>query len=302
MTTKDRPCLCVLALELRPGTQAARVALDPVAAAELAGDIARDLAALVPDAAALDLAVLGAHYDPVELLRQGWPLHAALDALALRAPSVADQASENGRVLAFGTHGGALPDAVPAPDVDYMQGALRLLPFLLRGDADAQARVAWVAESFEQILIDRGMAGAATALQAQDAFGATIEHARYLTIHDLAALMAMQYEHAGLASLWPLVEAALLAPDEEVWLDAPPEPLLRLSDGEARIALLDAEAWRAGGFAQAGVGDDLEKLERAFEQFEARQRQFATVLAAHAIPVTFDHCPLGRDPRELLRQ
>jgi hypothetical protein len=112
--------------------------------------------------------------------------------------------------------------------------------------------------------------------------------------------MAMQYEHAGLASLWPLVEAALLAPDEEVWLDAPPEPLLRLSDGEARIALLDAEAWRAGGFAQAGVGDDPEKLERAFEQFEARQRQFAAVLAAHAIPVTFDHCPPGKDPRELL--
>jgi hypothetical protein len=110
----------------------------------------------------------------------------------------------------------------------------------------------------------------------------------------------MQYEHAGLAPLWPLIETALLAPDEEVWLDAPPEPLLRLSDGEARIALLDAEAWRAGGFAPASAGDDAEKLERAFEQFEARQRQFATVLAAHAIPVTFDHCPLGRDPRAIL--
>ena len=33
------------------------------------------------------------------------------------------------------------------------------------------------------------------------------------TINDLAAMMAMQFEHAGVAALWPLVEAALLAPD-----------------------------------------------------------------------------------------
>jgi hypothetical protein len=300
--TTARSCLCVLALELRPGSQAGRVALDPTTSAGLADGIARDLASLVPEAATLDLAVLGAHYDPVELLRPGWPLHTALDALALRAPAVTERAQDHGHVLAFGAHDGAWPDALPAPDVDYLRGALRLVPFLLRGDADAQTRIESVAEALEQILIDRGMAGAATALQAQAAFGATIEHARYLTIHDLAALMAMQYEHAGLASLWPLIEATLLAPQNEVWLDAPPEPLARCVDGEVRIALLDAEAWRAGGLAPSSAGEDPEKLERSFAQFEARQRQFAAVLAAHAIAVTFDHCPLGRDPREILRR
>lgn len=300
MTNPIPSCLCVLALELRPGAHTARALLDAAAAGDLAGGIARDLAGLSPDAAALDLAVLGAHYDPVELLRPGWPLHAALESLARRAPQAADAATDAGRVLAFGAHAGALPTAVPAPESDYAQGTMRLVPFLLRGDEDATARIERVAESFEQILFDRGMASAATALFAQECLGAAIEHARYLTIHDLAALMAMQYEHAGLAPLWPLIETALLAPQGEAWLDAPPEPLLRLSDGEARIALLDAEAWCAGGFAPAPTGEDPEKLERAFEQFEARQRQFATVLAAHAIAVTFDHCPAGRDPREML--
>jgi hypothetical protein len=298
MTTAALPCLCVLALELRPGTQAARVAIDPTSAAGLAGGIARDLAEWVPDASALTLALLGAHYDPVELLRPGWPLHAALDALAMRAPASA----ATGHLLAFGARDGVLPDALPAPDADYMRGAMRLLPFLLRGDADEPERPASVAQALEEILIDRGMAGASTALNAQDVFGAKIEHARYLTIHDLAALMAMQYEHAGLAPLWPLIETALLAPQAEVWLDAPPEPLARHVDGGVRIALLDAEAWRAGGFAPISAGDDAEKLEHAFEHFEARQRQFAAVLTAHAIPVTFDHCPAGRDPRETLRR
>jgi hypothetical protein len=292
--------LGALALELRPDAHAAHATLEPAAAAELAEGIARDLAILVPDAATLDLVVLAAHYDPVELLRPGWPLHAALDALAVRAPLNTSRADGDGRILAFGARDGALPEAVPAPAVDHAQGALRLVPFLLRGDAEAHARVEQVGHALEEVLIDRGMAGAATALFAQQAFGAPIEHARYLTIHDLAALIAMQYEHAGLAKLWPLIEAALLSPQEDVWLDAPPEPLARYSDGGVRIALLDSETWRNGGFAPASAGEDADRLERAFEHFEARQRQIAALLEAHAIPVTFDHCPAGKDPHATL--
>jgi hypothetical protein len=306
MPNPQSVCLGALALELRPAAHAVHASLEPTAAAELAEGIARDLAVLIPDAATLDLVVLAAHYDPVELLRPGWPLHAALEALALRAPTGIDRAANDGRIsdgriLAFGAHDDALPDAVPAPDPDFSQGTMRLIPVLLRGDATATARVEQVGHALEEVLIDRGMAGAATALFAQHAFGAPIEHARYLTIHDLAALMALQYEHAGLAELWPLIEAALLAPDAETWLDAPPEPLARYSDGAVRIALIDSEAWRNGGFTPSFAGEDADKLELAFEHFEARQRQIAAVLEAHGIVVTFDHCPAGQDPRGVLQ-
>ncbi|MBS0194554.1 MAG: hypothetical protein JSR34_09920 [Proteobacteria bacterium] len=308
MPSLSHVCLGALALELRPGAQASRIALDRAQAAQLADGIARDLAALVPDAATFDLAVLAAHYDPVELLRPDWPLHAALDALAQRAPRVMPPPPHAGegwgggaaRILAFGAHASVLPDPVPAPEADYAQGTMRLLPFALRGDPADPAtgsRIAMLASSMEEVLLERGMAGAATALFAQDAFGAPIEHARYLTIHDLAALMAMQYEHAGLASLWPLLETALLAPEHEAWLDAPPEPLARYADGEVRIGLLDAESWRAGGFAPKSTGDDARKLELAFERYEARQRQFAAVLAAHGVAAMFVHCAAGHDAR-----
>jgi hypothetical protein len=39
------------------------------------------------------------------------------------------------------------------------------------------------------VLLETGMAEARTALAAQQAFGVAIEHARYLTLHDLAAMM-----------------------------------------------------------------------------------------------------------------
>lgn len=282
-------CLGALALELTPGTRAEHAALATGAAGELAGLVARDLARLVPEAARLDLGLVAALFDPVELLRPGYPLHAELERLVTRAPG-----PSGGRSIGFGAGADGLPEPL-RPDAAYASGPLRLLPLLLRGDADV---VAEVGERLEQVLLDTGMAGADTALLAQDGFGAPVEHARLLTLNDLAAMMAMQYEHAGLAPLWPLVEAALLAPDSEQWLDAPPEPLMRYHGREVRIALLDAEAWNEGGFAPADA--DPARLTRAFERFQMRQRQFAAVLEAHAIPVTFDHCPAGRDPRPIL--
>lgn len=295
--------LGALALELAPGSHAALHALNQDDAGTLAQLVARDLAAFAPEAATLQLVMVGAHFDAVELLRPGWPLHRELDQLAARAPGAAEA-----RVIAFGAHAGQLPGAL-SPSPDHAGGPLRLLPFVLGGDAAVVARVG---DAFERDLMERGMAGAGTALAAQELFGLQVEHARYLTVHDLAAMIALQYEHAGLAPLWPVIEAALLAPGHEEWLDAPPEPLLHYADGEARIALFSPLAWRARHVAQGGqAGQDNarlptgaqpqpDRLERAFEHFQARQRQFAAVLGAHGIAVTFVHCPGDADARSAL--
>lgn len=279
--------LGALALELTPGSAAARDALPQREAGELAAAIARDLAKFSAEAAALDLTTAGAHYDPVELLRPGWPIHRELDQLGARAPG--GKSPDSGRIIAFGSHQGRLPGAL-SPSPDYAGGPLRLVPWALAGAADTAREVG---EACERDLMERGMAGADTALLAQEAFGLQVEHARYLTLHDLCALMAMQYDHAGLAPLWPVLETALLSPDREAWLDAPPEPLLRYTDREARIALLTPGTWRArNGEPATGNGDEAgdERLQRGLAHYEARQRQFAAVLRAHGVPVTFAHC------------
>lgn len=283
------PVLGALALELSADAARGRDALPQREAGALAERIAGDLAGFDGEAARLDLVTVGAHYDPVELLRPGWPLHHELDHLAARAPGEA-----GGRIIAFGAHEGRLPGAL-SPDADYAGGPLRLVPLVLSGDA---AVAAAVGARFERELMERGMAGAGTALHAQEAFGLAIEHARYLTLHDLLAMTAMQYEHAGLAPLWPVLETALLSPQGEAWLDALPEPLVHYAGGVAHMALFSPAAWREH---YAGDERDDARLLRGHAHFEARQRQFDAVLRAHGVAVSFDHCPQDADPHLSVR-
>ena len=283
--------LGALALELAPGSTGSRNVLTQSQAGSLAAHIAADLARFASQAASLQLTIVGAHYDAVELLRPGWPLHHQLEQLAMRAPLDSNPRVDDlpvemvvGRIMAFGADDARLPPALmPSPDDNG--GPLRLVPFVLSGHGDT---LGVIGDVFERDLLERGMAGAATALAAQELFDLRIEHARYLTLHDLAAMMALQYEHAALAPLWPLIETALLSPRSECWLDAPPEPLVHYADGEARIALFSPSAWHA----RYGVGssEDTRQLERRFGYFQARQRQFAAVLQAHAIAVLFVQC------------
>lgn len=288
----DRHAKGVLALELSAGTAPLRAALSSNDAGTLAERLGRDLAKLVPAVAELDLTLAAAHFDPAEALRPGWPLHKRLEELRRRAPGQPSQAEA--RLIAFGADGAG---DVPMPfqaDPGLQGGRLRVLPFLLSGDDHT---VHAVGERLEEILLEVGMAQADTALLAQEAFGAQIEHARYLTLHDLAAMTAMQYGNEGLQSLWPVLEVALMAPDEEAWLDTPPEPLLRYAQGEAQIALFEPCGWR---LRYAPDVEDDDKLERGYQYFLARQQQLAAVLEAHGIPVTFAHCPGKADPREAL--
>ena len=279
-----------LALELVPGSQPDRAVLGQVEAGALAERIGHDLALLAPQVASLDLVLAGAHHDPAELLRPGWPLHRRLEELHARAPQAGGP-----RIIAFGADAdGGVPLPLRA-EPELLGGALRVVPFLLAGDA---AEVATVSTAFEEILLERGMARAETALAAQDGFAARIEHARYLTAYDLAAMMALQYANVGLDGLWTLLETALLVPQREAWLDAPPEPLLRYADGIVRVAAFDREAWRA---RYAPDDTDATRIDRGFAHFEARQRQLVAILQVHGLDVETVPCPADADARARLR-
>jgi len=226
--------LCgALALELSNTADAAHV-LSRETAGALAQLCARDLAGIEPRVSALSMSIVGAHYDPIELLRPGWPLHTELDQLSARAPG-----QGRAQVVAFGADQTCLPGHL-TPAHEYLGGPLRVVPFVLRGEMEM---VAQVSARLERDLIEHGMADAGTALFAQENFQLKIEHARYLTVHDLCALMALHYEYAGLAPLWPLIETALLSPEREICLDAPPEPCVRWRGGRIEMAHLSEDAW-----------------------------------------------------------
>ncbi|MGV8923755.1 MAG: hypothetical protein ACOH1L_10485 [Thermomonas sp.] len=278
----------VIALELRDGDPPKQAALRAHAAGELATQLGRDLAKLVPAAGECDLALFAAHFDPAEALRPGWPLHRRITELLHRAPGQAVSGQEwRPRVVGFGADpSGEVPQPLRC-DPALIGGGLRVMPFILRGEAAADAGA-----QLESVLLDLGMAAADAALALQDGLGARIEHVRYLTLHDLIAMSAMQYANVGLEPLWTLLETALLEPDAEAWLDAGHEPLARYADGEVRIALFDPSSWCV---RYAASMKDEAKLERGFAMFQARQRQFAAVLEAHDVPVQFVHCADGND-------
>src|SRR5690606_3640471 len=81
MSKPELSVLAALALELSPGASPGRAAPDVDRAGELAALVARDLAKLAPGAADLDFALVTGLFDPVELLRPGFPLHAELERL-----------------------------------------------------------------------------------------------------------------------------------------------------------------------------------------------------------------------------
>ncbi|MBD8527971.1 hypothetical protein [Pseudomarimonas arenosa] len=279
-------CLGALALELSASGDAPRSTLERAEAEELAALLARDLGQLLPGAERLDGAFAAALYDPAELLRPGWPVHSALTELAELAPG-----ARGGRVIAVGAHQGQMPSAALQPDPQFQGGLLRLLPFALIGEPE---RALEVGRLMEERLLDTGMAGAGTALQAQSGFGATLEHARYLSIHDLCALIAHQYQHAGLADIWRLIEAALLSPDSAEWLDSD-DGLIAVGRGhQVRIADPSPSIWRHRfGRLHADV-------DGAWQRYQIGLRQLMAILAAHGIGV--EKVPLGidEDPRQLL--
>ena len=263
----------VLALELADGVALPQLTLSRDLAAELAGLITTDVQNLVPAATGARLAVVGALFDAVELLRPGFPVWATLDELARRVPR-----GRVDNVVAFGTHEGHMPAQPLEPQRAYADGPMRFLPIsLLASQADAAA----LSDALEIELVGRGEAGARTADWLMRTLGVPLEHVRYLSRNDVLALTCVQYEHASLAALWTLLEAALLTPyREETALTARG---LALTYRSGRIEAQSPAAWLAGqtgGLAQRG--HDL-----AAVVFELRQ--YAALLHAHALPLQLAH-------------
>lgn len=258
----------VLALEVSTGPATlAQTTLSRDEAAELAALIATDLHALLPQVGEARLAVAGALFDPVELLRPGFPVWAALDELARRVPR-----GHLDNVVAFGTHEGQMPTPTLQPDAAYAGGPLRLLPLsLLAADPLAET----LREALEVELIGRGEAGTRTADWLMRRLGARLEHVRYLSRNDLLALTCVQYEHVNLAPLWTLLEAALLATDQT-------EQVLSARGLELQYRAGAVHAQSPAQWLATQAGDEAARA-HAFAGIVFELRQYASLLGAHGL-------------------
>src|SRR5580658_10173386 len=175
----------VLALERVAGDMPPRLCLSRDEAAELAELVAADLHALVPQVTEARLALAGALFDQVELLRPGFPAWATLDELTRRVPR-----GQLDNVVAFGSHEGRMPALPLEPSPIFADGPMRLLPLSLLAPAELAAELS---EQLEIHLVGRGEAGALTSDWLMRTLGIALEHVRYLSRNDLLALTCVQY-------------------------------------------------------------------------------------------------------------
>ena len=262
----------LLALEPVIGAPPARMILSRDEAAELAQLVATDLCAVVPLVKRAQLVVAGALFDPVELLRPGFPVWATLDELARRVPR-----GQLGNVIAFGHHEGRMPAPELEPAALYAEGPMRLLPISLLAPAElAQDLLA----ELEVQLVGRGEAGPPTADWLMRAFGMRLEHLRYFTRGDLLALTCVQYEHVNLAPLWMLVETALLTPQRTESAMSARGLSLRYVDGAVRAQ--SPAQWLS---RQSG---DPARRSHDFAGIVFELRQYAALLEAHRVPLQLE--------------
>ena len=262
----------VLALELSPGDAPSHRALTRDEAAELAALVAADLHTLVPQVDEARLALAGALFDAVELLRPGFPVWGTLDELARRVPR-----GHLENVVAFGTHEGRMPAQPLEPEAAFADGPMRLLPIsLLAPEALAES----LSEKLEVELVGRGEAGERTSDWLMRTLGVRLEHARYLSRNDLLALTCVQYEHVNLAPLWTLLEAALLTPyRDEATMSARG---LGLRYHEGAVEVQSPSEWLSA------QGDDASQRAHDLAGIVFELRQYAALLDAHHLPLVLN--------------
>jgi hypothetical protein len=263
----------VLVMELAAGNLPPRLSLRRDEAAELAGLIAADLHALVPQVREAQLAIAGAFFDQVELLRPGFPVWTTLDELARRVPR-----GQLDNVVAFGSHEDRMPAQPLQPSPLFADGPIRLLPLSLLAP---EALAAELSEQLEIQLVGRGEAGALTADWLMRTLGIRLEHVRYLSRNDLLALTCVQYEHVNLASLWTLLEAALLTPDREESTVSARGLTQHYARGE--VLAQSPTQWLVAQIGAESEDDEPRRHALAGVFFELRQ--YAALLDAHQLPL-----------------
>lgn len=260
----------ILAVEFKEATTP-KIYFQREAAQPLANQLSFELGKQLKSLDGLGLVWMAASYDSAQILRPGLPIFKALDDLyraGLRDPLDVPQ------VMTLQALRGNAPSPALSVDESLLGGPIVFIPLLLMGEASAIAEAGQVLEAN---LLETGLTDARTALMLVEALGQQAEHARLMTLNDLAAMMSMQYSHVGMQDVWKVIESAVLqvSADSLSVADALGSAAdLKYQDGIAVVPLI-------------GLEPEQSREDRAI-QIEAllKQRQIIALLQAHALPIS----------------
>lgn len=266
------------------GENASRPALLERAAAEqVLAHIATDLTAMFPAIDRCSLSMAGALFDQTQILRPHLPVYTALETLQQSSnPGTDFQA----RLLSIGSNEGQMPLQELQPFEDIPLGLLQILPLLISGPVEY---VEGLMDEMEHRFLEQGQVSAHSAKALESQFQVSINHARFMTITDLNALLRMQLEHYGFLPLWELLDAAMASSVVTLEVNTPEGLTFKWQD-ETVHSFFESFDWWAqyGGGAEKQAED--QQLQSAYANWTREYRRYLTMLTAHGVRVS-QHLP-----------
>ncbi len=248
---------------------------DPVdrqTALRLGEAVAADLEALVGDVKRFGLVIPGAVYDQTNVLRPGFPIAEALEAVfrgTLRGRGYEP------KLIALGREAGeTFPIEALNPESRPGAGPLLLIPFAFVGPVDLLSPLT---TRMEQVLLHEGKTSAATREVVQSSFGLRAVHISYATLADLCALLSVQLEQNGFEPLWVLLEHGFLNRHGPVSINLP-EGNLFIADGRnVWSPFFTLDQWSSRGPQGEEIRDPVE----SYMAWTKLQRQYSMALEAY---------------------
>jgi hypothetical protein len=273
------------------GENASRPALlDRSAAEQVLAHIAADLTSMFPTINRCALSIAGALFDQTQVLRRQLPVFSALKSLQQSANPGGDFQP---RLLSIGASDGQMPLPELQPFENIPLGLLQILPILVSGPAE---HVDELVQEMEHRFIETGQLSAHAAKGLEAHFQVSVNHARFMTITDLNALLHLQLKHYGFLPLWELLDAAMTPSVGALEVGTDEGLNFKWQDGAVHSFFESFDWW-----AQYGGGTDLaaddQQLQAAYAGWTQEYRVYLTMLNAHGIKVC-QHLP-GLEDAEL---
>jgi hypothetical protein len=278
----------VIAIELNQ--HPAPVALfDRSSSQSLAEALRAEIRRHLGDLDAIGVCWMAGIFDSAQLLRPGFPLFGALTDI-YRA-GVKDPIGTPQLVTLNSLHGKA-PTASLEPDRSLLGGQMVFVPFVLVAQDFV---IKTVSEQLEACLGEQGLVDARFALKLASATGVNVEHARLMTINDLAAMTTLQLDHAGFQAFGQILEAALFFPSSRQTRAISNTGIeLSFAAQNLQIQTHDLSLFAARCLPNS---DQSTRLDR-FIEHQIELRQILALANAHALRVTIS---VGGDEKQVDR-
>lgn len=273
------------------GENASRPALlDRTAAEQVLAHIAADLTNMFPAINRCALSIAGALFDQTQVLRPQLPVFSALKSLQHSANPDGDFQP---RLLSIGASDGQMPLPDLQPFENIPLGLLQILPILVSGPAE---HVDELVQEMEHRFIETGQLSAHSAKGLEAHFQVSVNHARFMTITDLNALLHLQLKHYGFLPLWELLDAAMTPPVSALEVSTDGGLNFKWQDGAVHSFFESFDWWAQYGGGTDRAADD-QQLQAAYADWTQEYRVYLTMLSAHGVKVC-QHLP-GLEDAEL---